>query len=97
VALNPALAVMGVLTIALALSGPAMPNSGWQVEMTASIEVTEIDLSSDRGRRLATETGVLFAPGILQEDRPFGYGRLSERKLRRTLNKQHGRIRSGSA
>lgn len=49
------------------------------------IEVTEIDLRSDAGRMLAEAAGVLFAPGILLDDRPFGYGRLSERKLRRAL------------
>jgi hypothetical protein len=47
--------------------------------------VTEIDLDSEEGRRLGTEAGVLFAPGILLDGRPFAYGRLSERRLRRTL------------
>jgi len=28
---------------------------------------------------------VLFAPGVLLDGKPFGYGRLSERKLRRAL------------
>lgn len=51
------------------------------------IEVTEIDVNSEEGHRLATQAGVLFAPGILLDHRPFGYGRLSERKLRRALNK----------
>ncbi|MFD3928305.1 glutaredoxin family protein [Streptomyces sp. NPDC058614] len=50
------------------------------------LTVTEIDLGSDEGRRLAVEAGVFFAPGILLDDRPFGYGRLSERRLRRALN-----------
>jgi Glutaredoxin-like domain (DUF836) len=49
------------------------------------IEVTEIDLASPRGRELAGRGRVLFAPGILLDGRPFGYGRLSERKLRRAL------------
>jgi hypothetical protein len=30
---------------------------------------------------------VLFAPGVLVDGAPFSYGRLSERKLRRTLDK----------
>ncbi len=51
------------------------------------IEVTEIDLASEHGRALATQTGVRFAPGILVGGRLFGYGRLSERKLRRTLHR----------
>ena len=49
------------------------------------IHVAEIDLRSDTGRRLAADVGVLFAPGILLDGRPFGHGRLSERKLRRAL------------
>ena len=31
---------------------------------------------------------MLFAPGVLVDGRPFSYGRLSERKLRRTLDKR---------
>jgi hypothetical protein len=49
--------------------------------------VTEIDLASHEGRQLAGRAGVLFAPGVLVDGRPFSYGRLSERKLRRTLDK----------
>lgn len=49
------------------------------------LTVEEIDVGSDTGRRLATEAGVLFAPGVLLDGRPFGYGRLSERKLRKAL------------
>lgn len=50
------------------------------------IEVCEVALDSDEGRRLAAENAVLFAPGVLLDGRPFGYGRLSERKLRKTLH-----------
>ncbi|SEP53332.1 glutaredoxin family protein [Amycolatopsis saalfeldensis] len=52
------------------------------------LQVTEIDLATDEGRRLAAQAGVLFAPGILVNGQPFSFGRLSERKLRRTL-RQH--------
>jgi len=51
------------------------------------IQVTEIDLASERGRALAAEAGVHFAPGVLVDGRPFGYGRLSERRLRRALGR----------
>jgi Glutaredoxin-like domain (DUF836) len=51
------------------------------------LEVTEIDLASPQGRALAAEAGVPFAPGVLVDGRPFGYGRLSERKLRRALQR----------
>lgn len=47
--------------------------------------VTEIDLRTDTGQQYAAEAGVLFAPGVLLDGRPFAYGRLSERKLRHAL------------
>ena len=51
------------------------------------ITVTEIDLTGEEGRELATRAGVMFAPGLLVDGRPFGYGRISERRLRRTLQR----------
>ena len=51
------------------------------------LRVTEIDLASEPGRALAAGAGVLFAPGVLVDGRPFGYGRLSERRLRRELGR----------
>ncbi|MBN9607927.1 MAG: thioredoxin family protein [Actinobacteria bacterium 69-20] len=50
------------------------------------LQVTEIDLASDDGQRLALKAGVLFAPGLLLDGEPFSFGRLSERKLRHTLD-----------
>ena len=52
------------------------------------LSITEIDLASDDGRRLAGDAGVLFAPGVLVDGQPFSYGRLSERKLRRLLDRR---------
>lgn len=52
-----------------------------------ALTVDEVDLSSDTGRRLAADSGVLFAPGVLLNGQLFGYGRLSERKLRKTLGR----------
>jgi hypothetical protein len=52
------------------------------------LSVSEVDLRSDEGRRLAADAGVMFAPGILVDGRPFSYGRLSERKLRRLLDRR---------
>jgi len=51
------------------------------------ITIDEIRLESDEGRSLATRHGVMFAPGVLLDGRPFGYGRLSERKLRKELSR----------
>ncbi|MEJ7774179.1 MAG: glutaredoxin family protein [Nocardioidaceae bacterium] len=49
--------------------------------------VEELDLDTTQGRALATQHGVLFAPGILVDGEPFGFGRLSEKKLRRHLSR----------
>lgn len=53
-----------------------------------SLSVTEVDLGTEVGRQLAAEAGVLFAPGVLLDGHPFSYGRLSERKLRRHLDRR---------
>jgi len=53
-----------------------------------SLSVTEVDLGTEMGRELAADAGVLFAPGVLVDGRPFSYGRLSERKLRRLLDRR---------
>jgi glutaredoxin len=50
--------------------------------------VEEIDLGSEQGRRLAQRGGVMFAPGIFLDDQMFGFGRLSEKKLRRALQRR---------
>ena len=54
------------------------------------LRVNEIDLASEEGRTLAEAARVLFAPGVLVDGEPFSFGRLSERKLRRTLGKRLG-------
>jgi hypothetical protein len=51
------------------------------------LQVTEIDLAGEEGQTLARTAGVLFAPGVLVEGTPFSFGRLSERKLRRALER----------
>lgn len=51
------------------------------------VTVTEIDMTDGEGRALAVRAGVMFAPGLLVNGRPFGYGRISERRLRRTLQR----------
>lgn len=48
-------------------------------------EVTEVSLDTTEGRELATRHRLLFAPGLLHDDRLIAYGRLSERALRREL------------
>lgn len=50
------------------------------------LDVHEVSLDTDQGRALASAAGMMFAPGVLLDGKPFSHGRLSERKLRRTLN-----------
>lgn len=49
------------------------------------VVVESVDLDSDAGRRLAERSGMAFPPAVLLDGRPFSYGRLSERKLRRAI------------
>lgn len=49
------------------------------------LTVREIDLAAEEGRALAERGGVLFAPGIFVDGAPFGFGRLSEKRLRKAL------------
>jgi hypothetical protein len=49
------------------------------------LAVTEVSVTSERGQALAREHGLAFPPGVLLDGEPFGYGRLSERRLRRAL------------
>ena len=51
------------------------------------LDVTEIDLATEHGRALAARAGMVFAPGVLVDGRPFSHGRISERKLRRVLGR----------
>lgn len=54
------------------------------------LSVSMRDLGSAQGQALAERAGILFAPGVLVDDEPFSYGRLSERKLRRELRRRLG-------
>jgi glutaredoxin len=48
-------------------------------------DLVELEHDSPRGRQLAREGRLLFPPGIVIDGEPFGFGRPSERKLRRRL------------
>ena len=49
------------------------------------LEVREVALDSEEGRRLAADAGAPFPPVVFVDGTPFSYGRLSERKLRKAL------------
>ncbi len=57
--------------------------------------VRHVGLDTDDGRALAARHGVVFAPGVLIDGEMFGYGRLSERRLRRHLAARDTRPRAG--
>lgn len=56
-----------------------------RLQQDQPLTLEEVHLDSERGRALAEQHDVLFAPGILLNGAAFGHGRLSERKLRRAL------------
>lgn len=52
------------------------------------LTLSTLDLGTPEGEALATRHGLLFAPGVLLDGEPFSYGRLSERKLRRAIERR---------
>ncbi len=55
---------------------------------TYPLEVREVGLSSPGGGELAARHGILFPPGLLLDGGFVGFGRVSERKLRRLLEQR---------
>src|SRR6266487_5333309 len=58
--------------------------------LSAEYELTfsTLDLATPEGQTLAMRGGVLFPPGIYLDGEPFSYGRPSERKLRRAIERR---------
>ena len=52
--------------------------------------LSTLDLASPEGEALAVRSGVLFPPGIFLDGEPFSYGRPSERRLRREIERRLG-------
>lgn len=52
--------------------------------------IETIDIKTPDGEAMATRGGILFPPGIFLDGKPFSYGRVSERKLRRELDRRIG-------
>lgn len=52
------------------------------------LKITTLGLTTPEGRALAERAGILFPPGVLLDGEPFSYGRLSQRKLRRELDRR---------
>ncbi len=49
------------------------------------LELSELTLDSEAGRELAGAAAAPFLPVVFLDGKPFSYGRLSERKLRKAL------------
>ena len=56
------------------------------------LSVREIAWSSDDGQALVARHGILFPPGLLIDEAFVGFGRVSERKLRRLLERRRAAI-----
>lgn len=52
------------------------------------VSVSTVDLGTPEGQRLAEQGGVMFPPGILIDGEAFSFGRPSERKLRREIERR---------
>jgi glutaredoxin len=52
------------------------------------LSVATLPLDSTDGRALAEKGGILFPPGIFIDEEPFSYGRPSEGKLRREIERR---------
>jgi glutaredoxin len=51
-----------------------------------TLNITTLDIASEDGIQMASEGGVMFAPGLFVDGKPFSYGRPSERKLRKRFH-----------
>jgi hypothetical protein len=60
------------------------------VEQEYWLSYTTLAWDSRQGQHLALQGGLLFPPGLLIDGEPFSYGRLSERRLRRELDRREG-------
>lgn len=53
-----------------------------------SFSLSTLELNSPDGQALAEQNGILFPPGLFIDGEPFSYGRPSEGKLRKELNRR---------
>jgi glutaredoxin len=52
------------------------------------LDVEEVALDSERGQKLAAGFGVFFPPGLFLDGSYVGFGRVSERKLKKLLQQR---------
>jgi glutaredoxin len=61
-----------------------------RLETEYALSVSTVDLHSSEGQSLAENSGILFPPGIFLDGEPFSYGRPSEKRLRRAIERRAG-------
>lgn len=54
------------------------------------LALSTVDMDSAEGQGLSERGGVMFPPGIFLDGEAFSYGRPSERKLRKELERRIG-------
>lgn len=59
-----------------------------RVALDFDLTIESVSIDTTRGQALMIEHQVVFPPGVLIDGKPFSYGRLSERRLRKTLEGQ---------
>lgn len=52
------------------------------------LSIRTMDIVTAEGQELAARGGVMFPPGLFLDGEPFAYGRQSERKLRKALDRR---------
>jgi glutaredoxin len=60
------------------------------------LSISTLDLASPEGEALAVRSGLLFPPGIFLDGEPFSYGRPSERRLRREIERRLKSVEGGA-
>lgn len=58
-----------------------------QLRSEYPLMVDIIDMNTPEGASMAQNAGFLFPPGIFLDAKPFSYGRPSERKIRREIER----------
>ena len=64
----------------------------YQLSREYPLTVTLLFIDSSEGAALAERGGVMFAPGVFIDGEPFSYGRPSERKIRREIERRLGEL-----
>ena len=58
-----------------------------RISKESPLSIREIGMETEEGKALAFQHAVMFAPGVILDNKLFSYGRLSEKKIRQYLAK----------